>query len=76
MACSKVSQVSTQNIIGTPESICASCKPRAAAVPRAEYRSLPGIGHAPQIEAPDRLVQLVEDLMREAGLAGSAPLSG
>src|SRR5580658_689057 len=29
MACSSVSQVSTQNMMGTPESICASCKPRA-----------------------------------------------
>jgi pimeloyl-ACP methyl ester carboxylesterase len=41
----------------TPE---ASCKAVAAAFPRAEYRSLPGLGHVPHIEAP----ALVNDLIR------------
>jgi len=40
----------------TPE---ASCKPLAAAFPRGEYRSLPGIGHAPHIEAPELINQLI-----------------
>jgi pimeloyl-ACP methyl ester carboxylesterase len=40
----------------TPE---ASCKPLAAAFPRAEYRSLAGIGHAPQIEAPELINDLI-----------------
>jgi pimeloyl-ACP methyl ester carboxylesterase len=34
----------------TPE---ASCKAIAAAYPRAEYRSLPRLGHVPHIEAPE-----------------------
>jgi pimeloyl-ACP methyl ester carboxylesterase len=34
----------------TPE---ASCRAVAAAFPRAEYRSLPGLGHVPHIEAPE-----------------------
>lgn len=41
----------------TPE---ASCKAVAAAFPRAEYRSLPGIGHVPHLEAP----ALVNELIR------------
>jgi pimeloyl-ACP methyl ester carboxylesterase len=45
-------------------------------VPGARLEVIEECGHCPQIEAPDRLAQLVEDLMREAGLAGSAPLSG
>ena len=40
----------------TPE---AGCKAIAAAFPRAEYRTLPGIGHAPQIEAPEAINQLI-----------------
>ena len=40
----------------TPE---ASCKPLAAASPRGEYRSLPGIGHAPHIEAPELINELI-----------------
>jgi pimeloyl-ACP methyl ester carboxylesterase len=40
----------------TPE---ASCKPLAAAFPRGEYRSLPGIGHAPHIEAPELINPLI-----------------
>jgi len=40
----------------TPE---ASCKAVAAAFPRAEYRSLPGIGHVPHIEAPETVNELI-----------------
>ena len=43
--------------IVTPE---AGCRSVAAAFPRAEYRSLPGIGHVPHIEAP----QTVDELIR------------
>jgi pimeloyl-ACP methyl ester carboxylesterase len=43
-------------VIITPE---ASCKPLAAAFPRGEYRSLPGIGHAPHIEAPELINPLI-----------------
>lgn len=40
----------------TPE---ASCRAVAAAFPRAEYRSLPGLGHVPHIEAPETVNALV-----------------
>ncbi len=40
----------------TPE---ASCKPLAAAFPRAEYRTLAGLGHAPHIEAPELINGLI-----------------
>jgi len=40
----------------TPE---ADCKAIAAAFPRGEYRSLAGIGHAPQIEAAEAINELV-----------------
>jgi pimeloyl-ACP methyl ester carboxylesterase len=40
----------------TPE---AGCKAIAAAFPRAEYRSLAGIGHAPQIEASEIVNRLI-----------------
>ena len=40
----------------TPE---ASCKAVAAAFPRCEYRSLPGLGHVPHIEAPETVNQLL-----------------
>lgn len=40
----------------TPE---ASCKAVAAAFPRAEYRSLPGLGHVPHIEAAETVNALV-----------------
>jgi pimeloyl-ACP methyl ester carboxylesterase len=40
----------------TPE---ASCKMVAAAFPRCEYRSLPGLGHVPHIEAPEAVSELV-----------------
>jgi len=42
--------------IVTPE---AGCKAVAAAFPRAEYRSLPGIGHVPHIEAPEAVNELI-----------------
>ena len=40
----------------TPE---ASCKAVAAAFPRAEYRSLAGLGHVPHIEAPETVNALI-----------------
>jgi pimeloyl-ACP methyl ester carboxylesterase len=45
----------TEDVI-TPE---AGCKAIAAAFPRAEYRSLPGLGHVPHIEAPETVNQLI-----------------
>ena len=42
----------------TPE---AGCKAVAAAFPRAEYRSLPGIGHVPYIEAPQTVNRLIRE---------------
>src|SRR5262245_37274077 len=42
--------------IVTPE---ASCKTVAAAFPRGEYRSLPGLGHVPHIEAPETVNALI-----------------
>ena len=46
--------------IVTPE---AGCKAVAAAFPRAEYRSLPGIGHVPHIEAPETVNALIRDFV-------------
>jgi len=40
----------------TPE---AGCKAIAAAFPRAEYRTLAGVGHAPQIEAAELVNELI-----------------
>ena len=40
----------------TPE---AGCKAVARAFPRGEYRSLPGIGHAPHVEAPKLINELI-----------------
>lgn len=40
----------------TPE---ASCKAVAAAFPRSEYRSLPGLGHVPHMEAPETVNELI-----------------
>jgi pimeloyl-ACP methyl ester carboxylesterase len=40
----------------TPE---AGCKTIAGAYPRGEYVSLPGLGHVPHIEAPDRVNDLI-----------------
>jgi len=37
----------------------ASCKTVAAAFPRAEYRSLPGLGHVPHMEAPETVNELI-----------------
>jgi len=45
----------TEDII-TPE---AGCKAIAAAFPRAEYLSLPGLGHVPHIEAPEKVNPLI-----------------
>jgi pimeloyl-ACP methyl ester carboxylesterase len=45
----------TEDII-TPE---AGCKAIASAFPRAEYRSLPGLGHVPHIEAPETVEPLI-----------------
>jgi len=42
--------------IVTPE---AGCREIARAFPRAEYRSLPGVGHVPQIEAADQVKALI-----------------
>ena len=46
--------------IVTPE---AGCKAVAAAYPRAEYRSLAGIGHVPHIEAPETVASLVRSFV-------------
>ena len=40
----------------TPE---AGCKAVAAAFPRGEYRSLPGLGHVPHLEAPETVNALI-----------------
>ena len=40
----------------TPE---AGCRQIAAAFPRAEYRTLAGVGHVPQIEAPAEVSELI-----------------
>jgi pimeloyl-ACP methyl ester carboxylesterase len=45
----------------TPE---ASCRQIAGAFPRAEYRTLAGVGHVPQIEASDQVNGLVADFVR------------
>ncbi|MEA3192265.1 MAG: hypothetical protein QOD26_598 [Betaproteobacteria bacterium] len=44
----------------TPE---ASCKAVAAAFPRCAYRSLPGLGHVPHIEAPETANGLIRDFV-------------
>lgn len=45
----------TEDVI-TPE---AGCKAIARAFPRSEYRSLPGVGHAPHVEAPELVNELI-----------------
>lgn len=45
----------TEDIV-TPE---AGCKSIATAFPRAEYRSLPGLGHVPHIEAPETVNEII-----------------
>ena len=44
----------------TPE---AGCKQIAAAFPRAEYRTLPGLGHVPHIEDPRKINELIAGLV-------------
>ena len=44
----------------TPE---ASCKAVAAAFPRAEYRSLAGLGHVPHMEAPEAVNALIRSFV-------------
>jgi len=46
----------TEDVI-TPE---AGCKAIAAAFPKGEYRPLPGIGHAPHVEAPETIGELIK----------------
>ncbi|HUQ75773.1 MAG TPA: alpha/beta hydrolase, partial [Burkholderiales bacterium] len=45
----------TEDVI-TPE---AGCKAIAQAFPRSRYVSLPGLGHVPQIEAPETVNDLI-----------------
>jgi len=45
----------TEDVI-TPE---AGCKAIARAFPRAEYRSISGIGHAPHVEAPKLVNEMI-----------------
>jgi pimeloyl-ACP methyl ester carboxylesterase len=45
----------TEDII-TPE---AGCKAIASAFPRGEYLSLPGLGHVPHIEAPEKVNEII-----------------
>ena len=49
----------TEDVI-TPE---AGCKAIARAFPRSEYRSLPGIGHAPHVEAPETVNGMIAALV-------------
>jgi pimeloyl-ACP methyl ester carboxylesterase len=49
----------TEDII-TPE---AGCKAIANAFPRGEYLSLPGIGHVPHIEAPEKVNEIIRGLL-------------
>ena len=44
----------------TPE---AGCKAIARAFPRGEYRTLPDIGHAPHVEAPEQINKLISDFV-------------
>ena len=44
----------------TPE---AGCKQIAAAFPKAEYRSLPGLGHVPHIEDPRKINELIAEFV-------------
>jgi pimeloyl-ACP methyl ester carboxylesterase len=44
----------------TPE---AGCKAIARAFPRGEYRTLPGIGHAPHVEAPELVNEMIAALV-------------
>ena len=50
----------TEDII-TPE---AGCKAIAAAFPKAEYRSLAGLGHAPHVEDPARINAMIAEFAK------------
>jgi len=50
----------TEDII-TPE---AGCKAIAAAFPKAEYRSLAGLGHAPHVEDPAQINAMIREFAR------------
>lgn len=50
----------TEDVI-TPE---AGCKAIAAAFPKAEYRSLAGLGHAPHVEDPARSNDMIREFAR------------
>jgi pimeloyl-ACP methyl ester carboxylesterase len=50
----------TEDII-TPE---AGCKAIAAAFPKAEYRSLAGLGHAPHVEDPAKINAMIREFAR------------
>jgi pimeloyl-ACP methyl ester carboxylesterase len=45
----------------TPE---AGCKAIAAAFPKAEYRSLAGVGHAPHVEDPTRINAMIAEFVK------------
>jgi pimeloyl-ACP methyl ester carboxylesterase len=45
-------------------------------IPGSRLEVIEECGHCPQIEAPDRMAQLVGELMQEAGLAGAPSASG
>jgi pimeloyl-ACP methyl ester carboxylesterase len=49
----------TEDVI-TPE---AGCKAIAAAFPKAEYRSLPGLGHAPHVEDPAKINAVIREFV-------------
>ncbi|MFF2044598.1 alpha/beta fold hydrolase [Kitasatospora sp. NPDC058170] len=46
----------------------------AAAVPGARFELLPGCGHFPMVELPDRTARLVEDFLRAAAVPTHPPL--
>jgi pimeloyl-ACP methyl ester carboxylesterase len=50
----------TEDVV-TPE---AGCKAVARAFPKGEYRSLPGLGHVAQIEDPELINTIIEQILR------------
>lgn len=50
-------------IVGTPELL-----DLVARLPRAEFQELPGIGHCPQLEAPDLVESALRRLLEDSGL--------